>query len=265
MRHIGLEAPLHPLQVVSWVLFVAIVGSFVVLYAIVHWGLASAPIGGMVLTILYALAVVVQVCSLGRAQLLDPADPGLLALRLRRPDGEVPPPAMQASSTQKTTTRPRHCYMCDCNVQPRSRHCRICDKCVDVYDHHCPWLNTCIGRANYRSFITGVTATTLVTFVQLVAFAHAGSLLASGDDSAAATEQRQRVGSLLGLTAGGYAGVLLGVGALILVLCVNLVGLLQFHVRLARLRMTTMEYFTKHPMPSGSILQNVRGACCPGC
>ena len=32
----------------------------------------------------------------------------------------------------------------------RAKHCRICDKCVEGFDHHCKWLNTCVGSKNYR-------------------------------------------------------------------------------------------------------------------
>lgn len=50
------------------------------------------------------------------------------------------------------------CSACNCHVNHKSKHCRSCHKCIDVFDHHCMWLNTCIGSANYRSFIATITS-----------------------------------------------------------------------------------------------------------
>lgn len=46
------------------------------------------------------------------------------------------------------------CGTCKIVKPPRSKHCQICDMCVEKMDHHCIWLNQCVGRRNYKWFLT---------------------------------------------------------------------------------------------------------------
>ena len=37
---------------------------------------------------------------------------------------------------------------------PGAMHCPDCNVCVEGYDHHCPWMGICIGKRNYKKFMT---------------------------------------------------------------------------------------------------------------
>lgn len=46
------------------------------------------------------------------------------------------------------------CDSCKIEKPARSKHCRTCDHCVEKFDHHCIWLNQCVGRRNYKWFLS---------------------------------------------------------------------------------------------------------------
>ncbi|KJH53335.1 DHHC zinc finger domain protein [Dictyocaulus viviparus] len=46
------------------------------------------------------------------------------------------------------------CNICQIHVKENTKHCRQCNVCVEVFDHHCIWLNNCIGKKNYKMFVT---------------------------------------------------------------------------------------------------------------
>ncbi|XP_061660872.1 palmitoyltransferase ZDHHC23-B isoform X2 [Syngnathoides biaculeatus] len=56
--------------------------------------------------------------------------------------------------------RKNWCSVCQVVRPPRAGHCRICGVCVLRLDHHCVWIDSCVGRANHRSFLL-----TLLTFL----------------------------------------------------------------------------------------------------
>jgi hypothetical protein len=73
---------------------------------------------------------------------------------------------------------PLECSSCErCHINnrpPRCHHCSTCNRCVLQMDHHCIWMNTCIGYANYRSFLLTLVYIMLAcfygTFVLLLPF-----------------------------------------------------------------------------------------------
>ncbi|CAK0799854.1 unnamed protein product [Prorocentrum cordatum] len=151
VRRNGFQWPLHPLQVLAWVIF----GGDVMIFLVLCLPFAGSAILIAVLAVGHGASTGGCRGGLGRPHhRLQPAgDPHLgghrdkLDFEMRDEDGVQP-----------------YCSLCNVPSCPRTKHCHACNKCVDVFDHHCMWLNNCIGRANYRSFI----ATTSSLAVMLV-------------------------------------------------------------------------------------------------
>jgi hypothetical protein len=223
MRGRGFDLPWHPLQVGSWVVFLAIAADFVLLYT------RLLPADGLTaaLTAAFALAWLVTGCGAAWCMAVDPADAGVRAKRR----GEAP-------------TSDRFCNRCEAHLlAARVVHCRECGKCVERFDHHCPWLNTCIGAANRRGFLAVVGGATATVCVHLASFAHAGARLAARD------AELDRALDAAALGARVYGGALIGSAVVMALLGVELLDLLLLHVRLARLGRTTHEYFLDHTPP----------------
>uniref|UniRef100_A0AC35TJA6 Palmitoyltransferase n=1 Tax=Rhabditophanes sp. KR3021 TaxID=114890 RepID=A0AC35TJA6_9BILA len=57
------------------------------------------------------------------------------------------------------------CNICEMNVPHHTKHCRFCNKCIENYDHHCMWLNICVGKKNYRKFMTFLAGICIMEFL----------------------------------------------------------------------------------------------------
>ncbi|CAO3636727.1 unnamed protein product [Cunninghamella echinulata] len=154
------------------------------------------------------------------------------------------------------------CGICRIKVPKTTRHCKLCNKCIGGMDHHCKWLNCCIGIANYRLFIILITSvfisllwySSLTTYVVFLCFyrknvfiMHVIWMLGLNDNLDDLSILTQRY-YLVMFVACFMA--LLSVAAFIAIS-----RLLIFHIRLAFLNMTTIE-FISHPMNQSSIYSN---------
>lgn len=148
VRTNGFHSPLHPLQVLSWV----VVGSDVLLFAIIGIPLIESVILKALVSVCFGASVVILVLAAYQATSCDPADP-----HIRRQDHGV-----QVNKDEDESLP--YCVQCDAAVFARSKHCRACNKCVREFDHHCMWVNNCVGAQNYRAFATCIGAVAVMTF-----------------------------------------------------------------------------------------------------
>ncbi|KAL1140607.1 hypothetical protein AAG570_000537 [Ranatra chinensis] len=152
----GLQRPLHPQQVLGWLL--------VALFASLTFSLLvptlPAPFRPPLFALLAVLFIVHAAAHL-TALLLDPADVELRKIKT-------------SSAVVPEFDRTRHAHVIEngrchlCNIEtsgPRTKHCSVCNKCVGGFDHHCKWLNHCIGSRNYAVFLVCVVSAVLACFV----------------------------------------------------------------------------------------------------
>mmetsp|Transcript_54049 Transcript_54049/g.167551 ORF Transcript_54049/g.167551 Transcript_54049/m.167551 type:complete len:437 (-) Transcript_54049:63-1373(-) len=151
VRKNGFGLPLHPLQVVSWVVSALDVS----VYSFVGLPLLQPDAVTIAVALCYAASVGVMVCGAAKATGCNPVDPRVPRAR-ESPDLE----------TEDSEDLP-YCPICEVSVELRSKHCRTCNKCIDTFDHHCMWLNNCIGSANYRAFFVTVCSVAVMTGILL--------------------------------------------------------------------------------------------------
>ena len=138
----GLQYPLHPQQVMCWIfLLVFTLFMFLTLIPTLHSSL-HLPV-----LIINALVFILHYSTHLTSLLIDPSDPSLLALHSKKPVPELD------KSKHSHVIENGRCHLCNISITTtRTKHCSVCNKCVHVFDHHCKWLNQCIGRRNYKPF-----------------------------------------------------------------------------------------------------------------
>lgn len=150
-RKNGLQFPLHPQQIISWV----ITGlNFIEFYLILLLlpGSYIIPFG-----CIYALIVI---CIITTGVYVTVCNPESYSLGLSRT-------ASKSGKILSDIEYPHVCNVCEAYIKTHTKHCGNCQKCIEDFDHHCKWVNNCIGSRNYRWFVA-LVASTLLSQVVLI-------------------------------------------------------------------------------------------------
>jgi len=224
MRTNGFERPLHPLQLLSWVVF----GSDVLIFAAFCIPLLDHVAAHIGVSFCYALSVFWLVAATAKATRCNPADPTIYkdASTMQQEDFDALP----------------FCMTCNSYVNPASKHCRACNKCVHGFDHHCKWLNNCVGENNYRAFASSISAVAVMTGIILGGSVYLLFDYIRSDEQVLADRIAKYFGS---------APEELFLAIFILMLVINLplflldLQLLLFHMFLTSQNLTTYEYIVR--------------------
>ncbi|KAG8088554.1 hypothetical protein GUJ93_ZPchr0010g10070 [Zizania palustris] len=160
------------------------------------------------------------------------------------------------------------CSLCEVEVLQHSKHCRVCDKCVDGFDHHCRWLNNCIGKRNYKRFITLMASAVLLLIMQWLVgiLVLILCVMKRGEFS-------RQINSKLGSSFSTAAFIIVVATCTLLAMLatVPLAQLFCFHVLLIKKGISTYDYIvalreqegqqdvTEHQSPQMSIISSVTG------
>ena len=173
-------------------------------------------------------------------------DPGIIPRKeIFMAIGETPEIFLSEGEDKK-----KLCKTCNIYKPARSNHCRKCDNCVELYDHHCPFVNSCIGKNNYKYFMSMVVSLTLLGGMNL-----AGLILFFFNDSSNITSRSRNFYVVVkDSTFLMSVAVLLSLGISLLTLMVFCLCL--FHVKISISGETTKEF----RMNSANKSQNEWGA-----
>lgn len=226
----GFRWPLHPLQVLSWVVF----GGDVLVYLIFCVPMIETVAAQVVVTSCFVISVIFLVVSTFIATKCDPMDPYVLrdeSLFKEEELDELP-----------------YCGLCATTVQARSKHCRVCKKCVNSFDHHCMWLNNCIGGDNYRAFFVSISSVAVMIGIVLGTILYQIIDLATNEGFVLRLEA-----SVIhqDLTKEAFLVILIAMSLVNVPLWVLDMQLVFLHTYLMHQNLTTYEYITNKREDSG--------------
>uniref|UniRef100_A0A0N5B9G5 Palmitoyltransferase n=1 Tax=Strongyloides papillosus TaxID=174720 RepID=A0A0N5B9G5_STREA len=125
----GFTLPIHPLQVMLWIVFVVIP----IPSAMIAFPLPLFPLIPSLLIFFHLILV----CLLFYLSVFDPGIP-------------ISNPPREYKREYGHVIENLRCQICNHTVDQSTKHCKSCNKCIYGFDHHCIWLNNCIGKKNYR-------------------------------------------------------------------------------------------------------------------
>lgn len=237
----GLQLPLHPQQLLGWLLLIGIVaGTFAFLLPALSPRFQQPALGVL------CSALLVHLISHLAALLLDP---GELAIR-RQPVNQVVPEFDRTKHLHVIENG--RCHLCNIDASSgRTKHCSVCNKCIARFDHHCKWLNNCVGSRNYGAFlvclISAITAALAVVGISVIEL----SFVVSVESGLGPIMDNVTLPLNLPLPGTGSLIVISIVGVLSAIAAVLLIHLCFFHGYIAFLGVTTYEYVrNKHNKPT---------------
>lgn len=215
----GMNAPYHPLQILTWIIYPLLI----IQYYVLVMPLLGSLIFQVITGIIFGISAIVAVAAGGITATIDPADDACLGK-----DNDISAPTVM-------------CYLCEVYVESSSKHCRTCGKCVQNFDHHCKWLNTCVGKKNYHYFLILMGGVAVMTTLSLGLCAYLIALCFLDKDK---IKYRIENSSVLDGVVDYWTVVtmLIVSGAVLLPLVLLLYQLIGFHAMLVHRGITTYDY-----------------------
>jgi len=156
-------------------------------------------------------------------------EPGIV---VRNQSGVAPAAPQGPDALDEVGEALKYCDSCLLWRERRVKHCGECDACVHDFDHHCPWVGGCVGRRNYRYFIFFVASVTVLALYMLITglvqvIGHARDIDRPFVDGFSASINQYPV--------------VFGLAVFELVMCLTLLSLLHYHIKLIASAQTTNE------------------------
>jgi palmitoyltransferase len=225
VRENGFSLPLHPLQILAWVLMTTLTVTYYILTVPAlptPYQAVFSVVYSTALTLTAALGYICTKCN--------PTDPTVYLERQSR----------ISQQPFDSTGFPKVCKICRTHVLQHSRHCGKCNRCVNGFDHHCKWLNNCIGQRNYRTFVVLIGTLELLALWQTAVVLYCLVQVASDG-----SQEQQRLVKAFGIGRSGIdayraiSAVNITIGSLVALAVLHLIVL---HLFLRAQGLTTYEY-----------------------
>ena len=177
VRSNGLQRPLHPLQIASWIALAVCI----IIYSTLVLPFAPTRVELIIFIAVYFGLFVLGLPPYIALSFGDPRLKSKHRLAPLRPNQQPLPPSSHSipiNTQQHAHTHTAlagevdgvsYCPLCAVRQGPNTKHCYLCHKCIDGFDHHCLYLNTCVGKRNYRYFFALISIVLALLLVQIFA------------------------------------------------------------------------------------------------
>ncbi|KAJ3211721.1 hypothetical protein HDU82_005100 [Entophlyctis luteolus] len=232
-RRDGWESPVHVLMLVQWFSWLLLGSGF--------WGFLVYFIPTPYQVVVLSLSVILassQLVATLYTMTIDPQDSKVVSSGTQRNLHYVKTVGFPVIDRDTLL-----CGVCNVIVDADTKHCKPCNKCVAGFDHHCPYLSCCIGKANYRTFFTAVTlAWVLSTGFGAVGGYSVWLYFYSRDEWDTTASARLHWPEITSTYSDVILGTIVVYTGIALTVSGTVFSLLQFHVRLIILKLTTIEF-----------------------